>query len=172
VLERRAAERLKIEAVVDLSVGERSGRVMAYDLSTDGCMLQSDKALLHADARVELTFPNGSSASGRVVWTKHRNAGVQFAEPMPLSAVARIAKDRPRTDRTDKSSAQISVANVRPSARGYGVEQPDATPLSPPGERGSTAATLLLPQQKIASIFQGAASVALIACCGVLLYYS
>jgi hypothetical protein len=172
MLERRAAERLKIHAVVDLSVGERSERVMAYDLSTDGCMLQSDKALLHADDSVALIFPNGSSASGRVVWTKHRNAGVQFAEPMPLSAVARIAKDRPRPERVENSSAQFSSATGRPSARGYGFDQPDANPLSPTRGKGSTAATLLLPQQKIASVFQGAISAALIACCAVLLFYS
>src|SRR5688572_9358296 len=93
MLERRAAERLKIQAVVDLSVGERSARATAYDLSTDGCMLEAQKDLLEAGSDVALTFPNGFSASGKVVWTKHRNAGVQFAQRMPLSAVSRIAKD-------------------------------------------------------------------------------
>jgi hypothetical protein len=171
MLERRAAERLKIQAVVDLSVGERLERVMAYDLSTDGCMLQADNAILHADDSVALSFPDGSSALGRVVWTKHRNAGVQFAEPMPLSAVARLAKDRPRPERTETSSAQISSANGYSSAYGHDSDQ-HANPISPPWGRGSTAAALLLPQQKTASVFQGAISVALIACCAVLLFYS
>jgi hypothetical protein len=172
VLERRAAERLKIQAVVDLRFGEHSERVMAYDLSTDGCMLEADKAALHADADVALTFPNGVSASGRVVWTKHRNTGVQFAEPMPFSAVARIAKGRPRPEPKDRSSAQISNASEHDSTRGYALAQLDANPSSPIRGEDAAAASSLLSQQKIVSIFHGTASAVLIAYCAALWLYS
>ena len=171
MVERRAAERLQVQAVVDLSVGYRSERVVAYDLSTDGCMIEASAGLLQAGASIALTFSNGISASGRVVWTKHLNAGVQFAERMPLSAVSRIAKDCARPSQPEKISAQTAGASWNPSARGYSFDQLLAKPSSPTGRRDYSTAISPLAHQKITSIFQNAVSLGLIAYCAVLLLH-
>ena len=167
MLERRAAERLKIQAVVDLSVGERSARAMAYDLSTDGCMLEAEKILLEAGSTVALAFRNGISASGKVVWTKHRNAGVQFAEAMPIAAVSRMADDCARPSPPGGISAQ-TAEHAPVSGRAF--DQPLANASSPAGTSGYTAAASPLAPQKIASFFQDAVSVALIGYCALLLH--
>jgi hypothetical protein len=60
-----------------------------YDISTDGCMLQGSSDFCNAGDDIELTF-SGLTVGGRVVWVKHRNAGVQFAPEVSADTIAAI----------------------------------------------------------------------------------
>jgi hypothetical protein len=88
--ERRSAERLSIAAAVSCSMPGRSLDAIAYDLSTDGCMIEVSNASLKAGDPVVLCFPGQLSIEGRVAWAKYRNAGVQFSGQLDQQVVERI----------------------------------------------------------------------------------
>ena len=85
--DRRAAERIQIVAAVECTAGGQREIATAYDISTDGCLLQTSLGLLEEGDRVCVRFGHGQSAEGRVMWTRYRNAGVQFATPLPSAAL-------------------------------------------------------------------------------------
>ena len=90
--DRRAAERIQIVAAVECTAGGQREIATAYDISTDGCLLQTSLGLLEEGDRVCVRFGHGQSAEGSVMWTCYRNAGVQFATPLPSAAVAGIVR--------------------------------------------------------------------------------
>jgi hypothetical protein len=90
--DRRAAERIQIVAAVECSSGGQREIATAYDISTDGCLLQASLGLLADGDCVRLRFGHGQTAEGHVAWTRNRNAGVQFAVPLSRAAVATIVR--------------------------------------------------------------------------------
>lgn len=90
--ERRSVERLAIEAAVKCSMHDRSLDAIAYDVSTDGCMIEVSNASPKAGDPIMLCFPGQLSIEGKVVWAKYRNAGVQFSEQMDGQVVGRIVR--------------------------------------------------------------------------------
>ena len=78
-------------------VRARTELALTYDISTDGCMLQASRGFCQTGDMVELTI-GGHLFRGRVVWTKHRNAGVQFAQraaETTLDAVLAMGESMP-----------------------------------------------------------------------------
>jgi len=153
MLERRVAERFRIEAAVEFSVFDRSETAIAYDLSTDGCMLEASNGVVEAGDAVALTFPNGISAEGTIIWTKHRNAGVQFASGMSPVAVERIARDCAPLG----LSGEIPTHSARESWRAPARERKHAA-AAPPEDR-----------EKLVYILHYAFSVTIVAYSAVLL---
>jgi hypothetical protein len=92
MLERRSAERFQILAAVSCSVAGRSEQAVAYDLSSDGCMIEAPRGFCQPGDDIALTFPGIASATGKVIWTKHRNAGLQFTTPITSAQVADICR--------------------------------------------------------------------------------
>jgi hypothetical protein len=92
-VERRKTTRFTSRVAISCSSGQRRESAIAYDLSTDGCLLQTSAAFVHPGDVVRLNVPGEKTLSGRVVWTKNRNAGVQFDTPLSRSSVARLASD-------------------------------------------------------------------------------
>lgn len=70
-------------------VRNRTELALTYDISTDGCMLQATNGFCDAGDPVELILC-GVALRGQVVWVKHRNAGVQFAERTAEKTIAAI----------------------------------------------------------------------------------
>lgn len=90
--ERRSAERLEIHAAVTCTVGVRSLDGVAYDLSTDGCMIEVASAAPRAGDPIVLCFRGQLSIEGKVVWAKHRNAGIRFSGQLDRLIVNRMVK--------------------------------------------------------------------------------
>lgn len=88
-MERRAVERSKAELAVRCRVRDEVEHALTYDISTDGCMLQTSNGFCAAGDAVELGF-GALTLRGRVVWAKHRNAGVQFAGRTSSATIASI----------------------------------------------------------------------------------
>jgi hypothetical protein len=81
-VERRKATRFKIDSPARLRAHGRTDVVSAYDLSRDGCLLQAAQSSLSVGHRVSVVFRGHRPIEGTIIWTKHRNAGVQFLEPL------------------------------------------------------------------------------------------
>lgn len=168
MVERRAAERLRIEAAVEFSVRGRTEPAIAYDLSIDGCMIEASNGIVEAGDTVALAFPNGISAEGNIVWTRHRNAGVQFTPGMPLAAVERIA-----TDCAPPGPGHISAHSARESwrapARRHGSKPPHADSRRPARKSKHAAAAAPEHREKLVYILHYAFSVTIVAYSAVLL---
>ena len=88
-MERRAVERTKARVLVACRVNGRSELAETYDISTDGCMLEASNGYCEPGDEIELTF-GLTLLRGRVVWVKHRNAGVQFAARVSADTIKAI----------------------------------------------------------------------------------
>ena len=88
-MERRAVERIKSEIAVLCRSRGRIEPALTYDISTDGCMLEASNGFCEAGDAIELSF-RAATLRGRVVWVKHRNAGVQFDGRAPAERIVQI----------------------------------------------------------------------------------
>ena len=169
MVERRATERFRIEAPVEVSVRGRSESVIAYDLSIDGCMIEASSGSVEAGDAIALAVPKGISAEGTIVWTKHRNAGVRFAAGMRLVAVERIAKACAPPGPSGGLSARSARERWRASACGHGFQQPRADSWRSTLNGIYAAAAAPEDRKKLAYILHYAFSVTMVACAAVLL---
>ena len=107
--------------IVDLHAGAfvpgRSLRVFVYDLSMDGCALETAaEDLPPSDTIIALHFSDGTRIIGRLMWTRGRNGGVQFTQQLPAEIVAQhgfpIAR-RAADDFRDKFGRAVVLPNQR-----------------------------------------------------------
>lgn len=100
-MDERASKRVVVDLELDGVLNAQELRVWVYDLSTDGCMVQTDGEPLPAEGQpIHLAFPLGRRVSGMLVWAKGTIAGVQFTETLDQAAVAWLGfKPRPSTIR-------------------------------------------------------------------------
>jgi hypothetical protein len=89
-MERRKFKRIRATASVGYSVAGAARPALTYDLSTHGCMIQSEPGLLETGEELELNFGEGLFVKGRVVWVRQRNAGIQFEAPLSVLAAKKI----------------------------------------------------------------------------------
>ena len=169
LVERRAAERLRIYAAIEISVRGCPAPAIAYDLSIDGCMIEASNGIVEAGDTIVLAFPNGISAEGTIVWTKHRNAGVRFAAGMRLVAVERIAKACAPPGPSGGLSARSARERWRAPACGHGFQQPRADSWRSTLNGIYAAAAAPEDRKKLAYILHYAFSITMVACAAVLL---
>ena len=89
-MERRLDPRAEIVARVECRVGARSETVIAYDLSSDGCLLQCPLGFVEPGDEIDMRFQQGVLVQGRIIWRKNLNAGVLFASQVPRSLIAAL----------------------------------------------------------------------------------
>lgn len=121
-MDRRAVERIKLEAQVQCTVGARGEPATAYDISTDGCMVETSNGFVEMGETLRIAFPGGWLAEGIVVWRRHRNAGVQFDGPLSPASVNGIV----RAARLSHPSGPVSARESVPFAP---IPWPMAGPL-------------------------------------------
>ena len=80
--ERRKVERQHVVAQVDYRSGWKSDQAVAYDLSTNGCMLESSAGFVEPGDNILIRFTSRIAVEGKVIWQERRNAGIEFAEPV------------------------------------------------------------------------------------------
>lgn len=108
--DRRHFPRSAFMADVAARLDGQSLSLFVYDLSMDGCMIQTANVEVHEGQAVVLEFDADCKAIGTVLWRKNLSAGVQFEARLHRDAVARLvnaaadgpyAKDAfPRLDRS------------------------------------------------------------------------
>jgi hypothetical protein len=91
-VDRRGAQRLPAAIELRLALGDHWESAVAYDISTDGCLIEAHSGLLVPGDTIQIEFPGMRLVCAQAVWTKHRNAGLQFGTPLPHGAVLKLAQ--------------------------------------------------------------------------------
>jgi hypothetical protein len=90
-MDERASGRVVIDSEVEAVVGTAAFRVLLYDLSTDGCMIDTGGAPLpEAGAAIDLALPLAGAKKGHLVWTRGRFGGVRFLDRLPEAIVLHL----------------------------------------------------------------------------------
>jgi hypothetical protein len=138
-MERRRSVRMPIVSAARCSVGARAEDVTAYDISTDGCLIESSNGFVVVGDTVSIHFAGEAPFEGTVIWRKHRNAGVEFAEPLARTVVERIvqqsnddlrAADEARNARLQSASSLAVRSKTLVAEILLGRHRPLATTLS------------------------------------------
>lgn len=91
MVERRRVGRQRLTAEVDYRSGWKAERVVAYDLSTHGCMLHSSHGFVEPGDTILVRFTHRVAVEGKVIWQQNRTAGIEFAEPVHPLIVAHLS---------------------------------------------------------------------------------
>ena len=105
--ERRKVARQRIVAEVDYRSGWKSERTFAYDLSTNGCMIETSPGYVEPGDAVLVRFTERVAVEGKVIWQERRNAGIEFTEPVHPLIVSHL------TFRDDKADLHASFGRDR-----------------------------------------------------------
>lgn len=90
-MDERASRRVVIDLTVQASISGRPGQLIAYDLSIDGCMVDTgDEPLPAAGTKIELQLPLDNRVTGALVWTHGRFGGVKFDERLAYALVEKL----------------------------------------------------------------------------------
>lgn len=96
-MDERASMRVVVDLELDGVLNARELKVWVYDLSAQGCMVQTDGDPLPAEGQpIHLAFPLDRRVSGKLVWAKGTVAGVQFTDALDQGTVARLGFKPPR----------------------------------------------------------------------------
>lgn len=80
--ERRTTRRTSLMREVDALIEGRRVPLLVYDLSLDGCKIDTSDEEFAGGDDINLQLHENVLASGKVVWRINRNAGVQFDQKL------------------------------------------------------------------------------------------
>lgn len=89
-MDERHHERFVVDKEVECFVDERRHKVILYDLSSGGCMIEVPQASLSGGAFIHLRLNTFIEVSGQVVWMARGNAGVRFSQFLHEAAVRHL----------------------------------------------------------------------------------
>ena len=115
-MDERSAPRVPVDLHADVYLEGRTLRVYVYDLSVDGCALESGQEdLPPRDTVVALFFPDGPRIAGKLMWTIGRNGGVRFSEAPPPELVAHLGlpSEEPRHTFRDQFGRALFLPGQR-----------------------------------------------------------
>jgi hypothetical protein len=92
VLERRSIPRSTFRANVPCSIGDQCLELYVYDLSMDGCMIQTSSDGPMEGQTVVLNFSEECTATGVVLWRKNQNLGLKFETRLASEVVELLVK--------------------------------------------------------------------------------
>lgn len=64
--------------------------LFVYDLSMDGCMIETDDPRIVEDTVLDLAFDERTAVGATVIWRKNRNAGLKFLDRLRSPVVAAL----------------------------------------------------------------------------------
>jgi hypothetical protein len=100
-MERRANLRSAFMAHIEGRLDGAPLRLFAYDLSMDGCMVETEDIRLAEGAVVELVLDPATTVSAKVIWRKNRNAGLKFEAKLEPGLVAALVSGNASTHSHD-----------------------------------------------------------------------
>jgi PilZ domain-containing protein len=104
-------ERITKREVIDLEVAltfrGKLCRALLYDLSMDGCMIDTGGSFpLQADKTIQFELPHAGATEGTVIWTKGQFGGAKFTQRLDQALVTRLGF-RPRPQPVTKLRDQF-----------------------------------------------------------------
>lgn len=90
--ERRQFPRSAYMADVLAQVRGQRLRLFVYDLSMDGCMVQTSNLEVFEGQTIILQFDDRCTAVGRVLWKKNITAGMKFENRLDPAVVSRLVE--------------------------------------------------------------------------------
>ena len=96
--DRRRSDRIPIRVEVACRVKGREGPATVYDVSVDGCMLETSPGFTSEGDTIVIKFRSELHVPGTVIWVKERNAGVQFADRMHPATMEHLGFASPVAD--------------------------------------------------------------------------
>lgn len=121
IVERRQFPRSAFMADVPARIDGQSLSLFVYDLSMDGCMIQTANVEVSEGQVVVLEFDARCTAAGTVLWRQNLTAGMKFETRLKPAAVARLvsaAADnsyaREAIPRLDRSVLKVDNRKVDP----------------------------------------------------------
>jgi len=114
-------ERSSKREVLDLKVaGTFSGNpccVLLYDLSMDGCMVDTDeKIAVRAGDTIQLELPHAGTTEATFVWTRGRFGGAKFTSQLHQAIVAQLGfrpSSKPQTTFRDQFGRPVTMPGKR-----------------------------------------------------------
>ncbi|MEZ5693644.1 MAG: PilZ domain-containing protein [Altererythrobacter sp.] len=108
----RSYNRFETDQEVQVTVDKRTDYVRLYNLSSGGCMIESEDSELEQGSAITLRLAPKTEVPGRVVWRIGKNAGIKFGTPVHHRLVARYgfppADEFDRNDPRDRFGLPIS----------------------------------------------------------------
>jgi len=92
LIERRHFARSAFMADVLAQVDGKAVTLFVYDLSMDGCMIQTTGHEVREGQVVVLEFDALCTAAGTILWRRNLTAGLQFETRLKPAAVARLVE--------------------------------------------------------------------------------
>ncbi len=81
-MDERASKRVAVDKEIECRVGGRSARVLLYNLSVGGCMIETSNGLVSEGDWASLKLSDTILAGGVVIWQIGRNAGIRFEQAL------------------------------------------------------------------------------------------
>ena len=92
LVERRHFPRSAFMADVPAQADGEIVSLFVYDLSMDGCMIQTANVEVSEGQLIVLEFEKGCTVIGSVLWRKNLTAGLQFETRLKPAAVTRLVE--------------------------------------------------------------------------------
>lgn len=90
-MDERASNRVVVDLELDANVAGQSVRVLVYDLSMDGCMIDTGgEQLPDRNAAVDLSFPHDLLITGTLAWAHGGVGGIKFKERLHQAVVEHL----------------------------------------------------------------------------------
>lgn len=93
-VERRSKYRSLTNVVIRCRVPENPEQATIQNMTIDGCMISTLNRSLERGATILLHLSDKCHATGRVVWTDGKSAGIRFETKVPSSVVEPFECDR------------------------------------------------------------------------------
>lgn len=113
----RATTRIVTDIETVSCSGSHSSRGLAYNISTDGCMIEGPDADAFEGDAISLSLPNLPRINGKVVWRHDRYAGIQFNTQLGATTVSGLGFKEPEL-RFNQSVPKDRFGRILPSLSG------------------------------------------------------
>ena len=92
-MERRSKYRALTNVVIRCRVPASPEGVTIQNMTTNGCMISTLNRPLERGATILLHLTDNCHATGRVVWTEGKSAGIEFETKVPSQVVEAFERD-------------------------------------------------------------------------------
>ena len=129
--ERRQLPRSAFLADVQARVGGRRLSLFVYDLSMDGCMIQTSNLAIVEGQAIILELDAQCAAIGTVIWRKNLTAGMQFKSRLNPAVVKRLVEAARQSPYAQTPVPQVDRSVLRADHRKVDPPRSERVPRLP-----------------------------------------
>ena len=105
-MERRLEERIETNVLLTCRVPARPCRAIMHDLSHAGCRLELPDGNIELGGTALIDLPGVSQVTGRVVWIRGNQAGIQFHRRLAGAAAVALGLEEPEPEPVEAESSE------------------------------------------------------------------